>query len=327
MEKRTLKSRDVISVVISAYNSSRTIGDTLSSLENQTLSKDLYEVVVMDDGSRDFTGEIVKEFVARGKAKFFYFYKENEGVGRARNDGIAKTVGKILAFTDADCICDPDWLEVIHRKIVTEGESFIGGRTYTEDTVIFPWKMAPVGQEGITANMAVDFTRIEGALFDSGFTGMLGDDTDFTLRMESKGMKQAYVPEMGVHHPPNVIGLRRIVIRARGRHNEVSLYKKHGKKVFSSFSWIFRPVVFSRISPFAILVLSSVAAAYAVFSFFGWTGLAAAFAAFVLFFLLSGYRFCVVHNPDGRNIPLSDRFRTLSGLIVITPLFFYYRAV
>jgi GT2 family glycosyltransferase len=63
--------------------------------------------------------------------------------------------------------------------------------------------------------LAVDFTLIDGLPFDPGFTGMLGDDTDFVLKMEANGYPLIIVPEMRVFHPPNIIGLDRIMIRAR----------------------------------------------------------------------------------------------------------------
>lgn len=187
--------------------------------------------------------------------------------------------------------------------------------------------MAPVGQSGITANMAVDFTVITGTLFDAGFAGMLGNDTDFVLRMESDGFVQEYVPEMRVLHPPNVIGADRIVIRSRGRRNEVGLYKRHGKKVLNSFSPVFRPIIFSRISPFTVLVAVGIADICATYSFFGFW---AVFGISVLFFVLFYaylHRFCVIYNPDGRDISFKDRSKTLFYLFLITPLFFYYRVV
>lgn len=118
---------------------------------------------------------------------------------------MSNSVGKILAFTDADCICDQNWLSVVYQKIAKDGHDFIGGYTYSNDTIIFPWKMAPVEQSGITANLAISFKDLEVPLFDSGFTGMLGDDTDFVLRMEEEGMTLVFTPEMRVLHPPNII--------------------------------------------------------------------------------------------------------------------------
>jgi glycosyltransferase involved in cell wall biosynthesis len=328
MENRTLKSRDIISVIISAYNSHPTIRGTLASLENQNLDKTLYEVIVMDDGSQTSeTWDIVQEFINRWIMNVYYFYQKNAWVGIARNAGIAESVGKILAFTDADCICDKSWLSVIQRSLVIEEKHFIWWDTYSDDTVIFPWKMAPVGQSGITANMAVDFMLIDGILFDSGFTGMLGDDTDFVLRMEENWFPLVFVPDMKVLHPPNILALKRVIIRARGRHNEVWLYKKHWEKVLASFSYIFRPLILGRISPFSLIFLFVLIALIATVFLFWFTGLFASLVLFMVSFYTILYRFFVIYNPDNRPISLLDRTKTLLFFAIVAPLFIYYRIV
>jgi glycosyltransferase involved in cell wall biosynthesis len=161
MEPRALKSQNIVSVIISTYNNESTIDATLRSLERQTADRGLYEVIVVDDGSQDGTKSVIHGHIADAKMALFYAYQPNAGVGIARNHGVGISVGKYLAFTDADCICDPDWIETIWNRLVIRKEKFIGGYTYSDDTVIFPWKMAPVLQTGITANLAVDFSLIE----------------------------------------------------------------------------------------------------------------------------------------------------------------------
>lgn len=328
MENRTLKSKDIISVIISAYNSERTIGKTLQSLEAQDIDKNLYEVIISDDGSTtEKTKAIVESFITRWNMNLIYSFAEHAWVGSARNRGIALSSGKTLAFTDADCICDSDWLSVIYKNIVWEKKQFIGGYTYSNDTVIFPWKMAPVGQSGITANLAIDFTLLEIPVFDSWFTEMLGDDTDFVLRMEARGVILYYIPEMRVLHPPNIIGMTRIIIRARGKINEVCLYKKHGKKVMSSFSPIFRPIIFSRISLFSLMVCLWTVGMLAIYDISGLLGLLGLWLSFFVLFELYLYRFFVIYSPDNRCVSFYDRTKTFFYFLVTIPLFFYYRII
>ena len=328
MKDRILKSQDIISVIISAYNSESTIEKTLCSLETQDLDKNLYEVIIMDDGSTTpRIREIVEYFIGKKSMNLYYFFQKNEWVWRARNAWISKSVGKILAFTDADCICDTDWLSTIWRNLIEEKRQFIGWYTYSDDTVIFPWKMAPVHQTGITANMAVDFTLLDWQVFDSGFTGMMGDDTDFVLRMEINDYLLKYTPDMRVLHPPNILSLKRILIRARGSHNLVWLYKKHGEKVLSSFSPIFRPIIFKRISFFTLIIFISIVILLTLLSIFWLLYFFIAISLFPVIFFLYLYKFLVVYNPDSRDISMMDRWKTLYYLFFITPLFFYYRIV
>jgi hypothetical protein len=76
------------------------------------------------------------------------------------------------------------------------------------------------------------------------------------------------------------------------------LYKKHGSKVLSSFSYIFRPVFLSRISPFFFAVFGALAFCVWVAWTFGPVSLAGVFLAAVAAHFLFFYRFCVIFNPD-----------------------------
>jgi glycosyltransferase involved in cell wall biosynthesis len=96
-----------VSVVVTAYNSETFVKDAVESVLRQTLPVD--EVVVVDDGSSDRTGEIVKQFAERGVR---YLYQDNQGPGAARNRGVNETSGELIAFLDADDI----WLEHKNQK-------------------------------------------------------------------------------------------------------------------------------------------------------------------------------------------------------------------
>jgi glycosyltransferase involved in cell wall biosynthesis len=90
----------MISVVIPAYNAGRFIKRTIDSVLAQTFTD--YELIVVDDGSTDNTGEIVKGY----GPKVRYIYQKNAGDGPARNAGIAAAIGEWIAFLDHD----DEWL-------------------------------------------------------------------------------------------------------------------------------------------------------------------------------------------------------------------------
>lgn len=94
-----------ISVIIPAYNAEAFIGETLKSTLFQTY-KD-FEVVVVNDGSTDKTPQIVNEF-AKNDKRIFLINKKNEGTASARNIGIEKARGELIAFLDSDDLwhCD-----------------------------------------------------------------------------------------------------------------------------------------------------------------------------------------------------------------------------
>ena len=98
----------LFSVVIPLYNKEHHIENTLKSVLNQTFTD--FEVIVVNDGSTDKSVEIVKNFT---DPKLFLVNQENSGVSTARNNGIAKASGQLIAFLDADDYWFPNHLEVM----------------------------------------------------------------------------------------------------------------------------------------------------------------------------------------------------------------------
>ena len=109
-----------ISVVICAYNAERTMQACLESL--RTLRYPNFEVIVVNDGSTDRTLEIAQQF-----PEFRIISQENKGLSAARNVGIAASTAEIVAFTDSDCVVDPDWLTYLSYTFVNGGFVAVGG--------------------------------------------------------------------------------------------------------------------------------------------------------------------------------------------------------
>ncbi|HVP12275.1 MAG TPA: glycosyltransferase family 2 protein [Phycisphaerae bacterium] len=110
MASSTGRHRDlsdaVISVVIPSYNSAGLVPDAIRSVLGQTRPAD--EIIVVDDGSRDETGQVCAEFGPAVR----YIRQENAGASAARNTGIAASRGDWLAFLDADDLWDAEKLEL-----------------------------------------------------------------------------------------------------------------------------------------------------------------------------------------------------------------------
>jgi len=94
-----------VSVVIPAYNAGRTISAALASVFAQTYRD--FEVIVVNDGSTDDTAQRLEEWSGR----LVTICQRNGGPGRARNEGIARARGRLIAFLDADDIWLPRKLE------------------------------------------------------------------------------------------------------------------------------------------------------------------------------------------------------------------------
>ena len=109
-----------ISVVVCAYNEAATIDECLTSIEN--LSYPHFEIIVVNDGSRDDTGAI-----ARRHASATVLDIPNGGLSAARNVGLEHAAGEIVAYTDGDVRVDPDWLTHLVRPFLTSDVVGAGG--------------------------------------------------------------------------------------------------------------------------------------------------------------------------------------------------------
>ena len=97
---------ELVSIIVPVYNVENYLRMCLDSIEHQTYSN--IEVLLINDGSPDSSGEICQEYVARD-SRFRYFEKENGGASDARNYGIERSNGKYLTFVDSD-----DWLSLTY---------------------------------------------------------------------------------------------------------------------------------------------------------------------------------------------------------------------
>jgi O-antigen biosynthesis protein len=110
-----------VSVVVCSYNGARTLEDCLRSLEK--LKYPDYEVIFVDDGSKDHSQAIAQKFPWVKNIR-----QENKGLSVARNVGIEAAQGEIVAFTDSDCMVDEDWLYfLVHGLQSSARYAAVGG--------------------------------------------------------------------------------------------------------------------------------------------------------------------------------------------------------
>lgn len=217
-----------ISVVICSYNRALYIKDAMESLYNQTLGKDGYEVIVVDNNSKDNTAEICRQFINGHKdANFLYLTETKQGASFARNTGAALARSPLLCFMDDDAVADPDYLEkilvffeshpdagglggrIIPRYIPAEPKwmsryvsSLVGHFHYSEQLSIFAANKYP-----LESNMIIrkaDFDRING--FNTALPGVVGtlriggEGKDFFFRLKELGRTIYYDPAIRVQH-------------------------------------------------------------------------------------------------------------------------------
>lgn len=126
-------SAELVSVIIPAYNAEGTIDETLSSVCSQTYSN--LEILVIDDGSRDRTREIVLRHAAVD-TRIRLIVQENGGVAAARNHGIAEAKGELIAPVDSDDLWMSDKIKRQVSAMNCGGQRV--GLVYTWFSVIDP---------------------------------------------------------------------------------------------------------------------------------------------------------------------------------------------
>ena len=124
-----------VSVIVPVYNTEKYLRKCLDSLVNQTL-KDI-EIVIVNDGSKDSSPDIIKEYMEKYPGKFLYATQENSGQAVARNRALKMCTGDYVGFLDSDDFVRLDMFERMYNKAVEEGSDYVAcgytDITYEED--------------------------------------------------------------------------------------------------------------------------------------------------------------------------------------------------
>jgi glycosyltransferase involved in cell wall biosynthesis len=192
-----------VSVIVPARDAEATLGATLRALQGQDLGQP-YEVLVVDDGSRDATAAIAR---AAGPPVRLLRLATSTGAGSVRNHGAAAARGCVLAFTDADCVPTPGWLRAGLRAL--EGCDLVQGAVAPDPSAaIGPYdrSLSVTGERGFyeSANLFVRRDRFEAA---GGFQDVIGrarrpqgEDVVFGWRVRRTGGRTAFCEQALVHH-------------------------------------------------------------------------------------------------------------------------------
>ena len=110
-------------VVVCVHNGGAVLATALDALERQTLERGGFEIVVVDDGSQDDTAAVASRPSVR-----LIRLESNVGLAAARNAGVEAAAGEIVAFTDADCEPEPEWLERLLEPFRDPAVDAVSGR-------------------------------------------------------------------------------------------------------------------------------------------------------------------------------------------------------
>ena len=196
-----------ISVIVPHYQDLAALDSCLTMLERQTLARERFEIIVADNNS-PIGREKVEEAIA-GRARLVVVTEK--GAGPARNGGVAAARGKLLAFTDSDCVPEPQWLEAGIGALARH--DIVGGRV----TVLVDDPKSPSAVEAFERVFAFNF---EDYILNKGFTGSgnlfvpketfekvggfraaVSEDVDWSHRARALGFEIGYEPNAVVGHP------------------------------------------------------------------------------------------------------------------------------
>ncbi|MEK6636317.1 MAG: glycosyltransferase family A protein, partial [Planctomycetota bacterium] len=117
-----------ISAIVPTYNRAHMVSNTLRSLKCQSLSKEEYEIIVVDNYILSNTRDVVDQINQEGGKEILYVYEPNLGLHNARHAGARVSQGKILAYTDDDAICDKNWLSALLKEYRSDEIVCVGGK-------------------------------------------------------------------------------------------------------------------------------------------------------------------------------------------------------
>ncbi len=269
----------MISIIVPAFNASKTIRQCIESILSQEFEEE-FELIIVDDESNDNTREIARQYKNVALAE-----QKHSGPAVARNIGAKKARGEIIIFTDSDCIATENWLR---EMVAPFGDSNVAGVQGAYKTMQKELA-ARFGQieieeryEKLKSAKRLDWIGSYSAAykknvfldfggFDENFPMASGEDPDLSYRMSKKGLKLVFNPKAIVYHSHPESWKKYFRMKYFRAYWRVLLYKKHAEKAVNDS---YTPQLLKLQIPLACAIIAS--------AFFGWT---AFFAAIFLFFL------------------------------------------
>ena len=228
------------SVIVPAYNAAHTIEPCLQALFNQSVPRDNYEVIVIDDGSTDNTAELADRYAVR------LFRQSHAGPATARNLGAKLAAGKYLLFTDSDCTPTRNWIEEIVRPLEEDGKVVAAKGVYKTLQTGLIARFAQVEFEekyaGLRRRQNIDFVDTysaafrrdafwAGGAFDPTFAEASNEDTQLSFNLAAQGRRIVFAEKAIVYHRHSAsLGG---YLRRKWRHGfwRVRVYRQHPEKI------------------------------------------------------------------------------------------------
>lgn len=203
--------RPTVSVIVPFFGRPEELRACVAGLLAQSYPPNAYEVIVVDNGSPVPAGEILG---ADLPVTFRVIHEARAGSYTARNTGVRASMGEILAFTDADCVPEPEWIERAMEHLASAGPCLLAGHVdrtvrgrrptlleWYDALTYFDQQYCAARGFPMGCNLIVPRGVFEAA---GGFDGTLksGGDALFGFRVREKGYPLLYSPDARVFHAP-----------------------------------------------------------------------------------------------------------------------------
>ncbi len=199
-----------VSVIIPTHNRGILVCDNIDTLLAQDYPD--YEIIYVNDGSTDETGEILSTYSAYAPNRFRAVYQENAGPGPARNRGATEATGTLFLFTDDDVLVPENWIRGMVAAYLRKEKQPVAGAvlSYSSATPVERYLhlrneiSTPSPGEALRAAPMMSFL-IDRATFEEvgGFLDVslqAAEDWEFCLRLRARDVSIAYDDSVPVTH-------------------------------------------------------------------------------------------------------------------------------
>ena len=207
----------VLSVVVATFNRRETLKVTLRKLAAQTCAPSDYEVVVIDDGSTDGTGQMVQALIPEVPYSLRYLFHENRGPGATQNRGIQEARGEIVLLIADDIHAEPDVLEMhlrFHRDRPEPHFAALGRVLQSPDlpATVFQKNWDPFKYYELKGHQELPYWKfwachisvkrdfLLGAGLFREHKGAAHEDVELGYRLSLHGLRILYCPEALAYH-------------------------------------------------------------------------------------------------------------------------------
>jgi glycosyltransferase involved in cell wall biosynthesis len=193
-------------IQLCTYNRSALLERVLDACFEQTVDRDDYEVVLVNDGSTDDTQAVVERARARATCAFVVIDQPNSGLAKGRNSGIAHSSGERIVFIDDDVLPLPNFVQEHLRSHDAHPAAIVrGGAINVESFDSLPpplWTIKDYsGNFFWTTNVSLPLATIRAIDgFNESFSEYGWEDIDVGLRLRFRGVKAVFNPKALVYH-------------------------------------------------------------------------------------------------------------------------------